>query len=190
MSEQRPHGEVPSGPGEAPSGRGEVPHLPDDGPTELVPTDDGEMVERLSGGTATLLLVWLIGVGALSALLAAGILARVFRQDLGAEQLFSDFGFYVALAGASGPCVLWLAGRAQGHSLGWFVLTAAKIGLVMLGLFLAVVLVAVLILGGIPGAGVLLVAGLFIVAVLVLSVIWALAVWGADRYIARARIDA
>ena len=184
MTEQPPRGEVPPGRDEGP------PHLPEDGPTELVPTEDGDVVERLSGGTATLLLVWLIGVGALSALLAAGILARVFRQELGAEQLFSDFGFYVALAGASGPCVLWLAGRAQGHSLGWFVLTAAKIGLVMLGLFLAVVLVAVLILGGIPGAGVLLVVGIFIVAVLVLSVIWALAVWGADRYIARARIDA
>lgn len=173
-----------------PPRRDEEPHLADDGPTELVPADDGAMVERLSGGTATLLLAWLIGVGALSALLAAGILARVFRQRLGAEQLFSDFGFYVALAGASGPCVLWLAGRAQSHSLGWFVLTAAKIGLVMLGLFMAVVLIAVLILGGLPGGGVLLVAAIFIVAVLVLSVVWALAVWGADRYIAKARVDA
>ena len=177
MSEQSPHREEP-------------PQLPEDGPTELVPTDEGEMVERLSGGTATLLLVWLIGVGALSALLAAGILARVFRQQLGAEQLFSDFGFYVALAGASGPCVLWLAGRAQGHSLAWFVLTAAKIGLVMLGMFIAVVLIAVVILGGLPGPGLLFVAAIFVAAVLALSVVWALAVWGADRYIARARIDA
>lgn len=165
-------------------------HLAEDGPTELVPTEEGELVERLSGGTATLLLVWLIGVGALSALLAAGVLARIFGQQLGAEGLFSDFGFYVGLAGATGPCVLWLAGRAQGHSLGWFVWTGARIGLLMVGLFMAVVLVAILILGGLPGGGLLLVAGIVIAAVLVLSVIWALAVWSADRYIARARVDA
>ena len=49
-------------------------------------------------------------------------------------------------------CVLWLAGRAQSHSLGWFAWTGAKIGLLMVGLFMAVVLVAILILGGLPGA--------------------------------------
>jgi hypothetical protein len=42
-----------------------------DGPTEMVEGADGELIERLSGGTATLLLVWLIGVGGLSTLLAA-----------------------------------------------------------------------------------------------------------------------
>ena len=47
------------------------PKLPGDGPTELVEGNDGELVERLSTGTATLLLVWLVGVGAGSALLAA-----------------------------------------------------------------------------------------------------------------------
>ena len=31
-----------------------------EGPTELVEGADGELIERLSGGTATLLLVWLI----------------------------------------------------------------------------------------------------------------------------------
>jgi hypothetical protein len=165
-------------------------HLADDGPTELVPTEEGELVERLSGGTATVLLVWLIGVGALSALLAAGVLARIFGQQLGAEQLFSDFGFYVGLAGATGPCVLWLAGRAQGHSLGWFVWMAVRIGLLMIGIFIVVVLGAILILGRLPGAGLLLVAAIVVAAVLVLSVIWALAVWSADRYIARARVDA
>ena len=42
------------------------------------------MVERLSGGTATLLLVWLIGVGALSTLLAAWLYVwLVFGERLG-----------------------------------------------------------------------------------------------------------
>ncbi|MBA3586981.1 MAG: hypothetical protein H0W41_05000, partial [Chloroflexi bacterium] len=41
------------------------------GPTEVVESASGEMIERLSGPTATLLLVWLIGIGALSTLLAA-----------------------------------------------------------------------------------------------------------------------
>ena len=39
------------------------PDLAPDGPTELVEGNDGELVERLSAGTATLLLVWLIGTG-------------------------------------------------------------------------------------------------------------------------------
>jgi hypothetical protein len=103
-----------------------------DRPTEIVETEEGELVERLSGGTATLLLVWLIGVGALSTLVAAWIfVALVYHQRLGIGALFGSFGFYVGLAGATGPCVLWLAGRAQGRSLGWFLLTAARIALVM-----------------------------------------------------------
>ena len=85
-------------------------------PTELVETDDGELVERLSFGTATLLLVWLIAVGAGTALLAAWVVvALVLGQRLGPAALFSGFGFYVALYGATGPMVLWLTGRAQGH---------------------------------------------------------------------------
>ena len=40
------------------------PTLAEDSPTELVETDDGELVERLSGSTATMLLAWLIGIGA------------------------------------------------------------------------------------------------------------------------------
>ena len=99
----------------------------EDGPTELVETETGDLVERLSGGTATLLLVWLIGVGALSTLLAAWLYVwLVFGARLGVGHLLSGFGLYTALAGASGPCVLWLAGRAQGHTLGWFMLTGAK----------------------------------------------------------------
>jgi len=108
------------------------PQLPEDGPTKLVEGSDGELVERLSGGTATLLLVWLVGIGAGSALLAAWLLAALLlRVRLGPEHLFGAPGLYGSLYGASGPTILWLTGRAQGHSLGWFMLTAAKIGLVM-----------------------------------------------------------
>ena len=108
---------------------GAPPTLPNDGPTRLVEGSDGELVERLSGGTATLLLAWLIGVGAGSALLGAWVLAvGVLRVRLGAAELFGAPGLYIGLFGASGPTVLWLAGRAQGRSLGWFLLTAAKIG--------------------------------------------------------------
>ena len=53
----------------------------EDGPTELVEGNDGELVERLSGGTATLLLAWLIGVGAGSALLAAWLLAALVLRS-------------------------------------------------------------------------------------------------------------
>jgi hypothetical protein len=82
-----------------------------------------------------MLLVWLIGIGAGSALLAAWIFAEVVaKQRLGIGALFSGFGLYVGLFGASGPTVLWLAGRAQGHSLKWFAWTAAKMGLVMIGI--------------------------------------------------------
>ena len=107
-------------PPQAPPERPPVPpDLAPDGPTELVEGNDGELVERLSAGTATLLLVWLIGTGAASALLAAWIFAAlVLDRRLGAADLFSSIGFYVALFGASGPTLLWLTGRAQGHSLG------------------------------------------------------------------------
>jgi hypothetical protein len=168
--------------------------LPDDdrrrdGPTELVETEDGELVERLSGGTATLLLVWLIGVGALSTLVAAWLfVALVYRERLGISALFGGFGFYVSLAGATGPCVLWLAGRAQGHSLGWFLLTAARIALVMAAMLVIVLFGAALLLGG--GASlsaVLVLVALTALLALALSVIWGLATWAADRWIARAR---
>lgn len=163
----------------------------DDGPTELVEAEDGELVERLSGGTATLLLVWLIGVGALSTLLAAWLYVwAVTGQRLGTDALFGGFGIYTSIAGASGPCVLWLAGRAQGHTLGWFVIASAKIALVMVALVLAVALLALLVMAGVlPGPGAFLAAGLMVAGVLVLSAIWALATWAADRWIARARVS-
>jgi hypothetical protein len=166
------------------------PQLPEDGPTELAEGRDGELVERLSGGTATLLLVWLLGIGAASALLAAWIFSALFLdQRLGLDDLFSGVGFYVALFGAAGPTILWLTGRAQGHSLPWFGWTAAKIGLVMIGGTLGIAAMGILMLGGEFGGGAVP-AGLTLIGLtLALSVLWALAVWSADRYIARARVE-
>ena len=167
--------------------------LRDDGPTEVVETESGEMIERLSGGTATLLLVWLTGVGALSTLLAAWAYVWVVSggaQRLGIDALFGGFGLYTALAGAAGPCVLWLTGRAQGHSLGWFVLTGAKIALVMVALVLAFVFLATLVMAGaVPGLGALLAGALMGLMGVALGLVWGPATWGADRWIARARTE-
>jgi len=166
-------------------------HPREDGPTEVVETDEGELIERLSGGTATLLLIWLIGVGALSTLLAAWLFVWFVSGDrLGGDALFGGFGIYTALVGAAGPCVLWLAGRAQGHSLGWFSLTAAKIALVMVGLVLAFVFVAALVMAGaIPSVGALLGAVALAIGAVILAQVWAVATWAADRWIARARLE-
>jgi hypothetical protein len=166
------------------------PKLPHDGPTELVEGRDGELVERLATGTATLLLIWLVGVGAGSALLAAWIFAAVILgQRLGVDDLLSGTGFYVSLFGASGPTVLWLAGRAQDRSLGWFLLTAAKIGLAMLGGSILIVVLGSLLLGSSIGPGALPAVALLIGLTLAMAVLWALATWSADRYIARARVE-
>jgi hypothetical protein len=161
-----------------------------DGPTELVEGADGELIERLSGGTATLLLVWLIGVGALSTLLAAWTFVWIVTGErLGIGALFGGFGLYTALAGAAGPCVLWLAGRAQGHSLGWFAWTAAKIGIVMVVLVaMAVLAITVIMAGVLPGVGAIQVGTLMALMAVALSQLWALATWAADRWIARARV--
>jgi hypothetical protein len=161
-----------------------------DGPTELVEGEDGELVERLSGGTATLLLVWLIGIGALSTLLAAWAFVWIVTGErLGLGALFGGFGLYTALAGAAGPCVLWLTGRAQGHSLGWFLWTAAKIALVMVAIIaLAVTAITLIMAGALPGLPAVTIAGLMAVIAVIVSQVWALATWGADRWIARARI--
>jgi len=166
-------------------------HPREDGPTEVVETDEGELIERLSGGTATLLLIWLIGVGALSTLLAAWLFVWFVSGDrLGGDALFGGFGIYTSLVGAAGPCVLWLAGRAQGHSFGWFSLTAAKIALVMVGLVLVFVFGAALVMSGaVPGAGALLGAVALGIGAVVLAQVWALATWAADRWIARARLE-
>ena len=166
------------------------PTVPDDGPTRLVEGSDGELVERLSGRTATLLLVWLIGVGAGSALLGAWLLAAlVLHVRLGAAELFGAPGLYIGLFGASGPTVLWLTGRAQGRSLGWFVLTAAKIALVMDGILLGGTLLVTAVMGAALASGALVVAGALVAFTLAASVIWALATWSADRTIAGARLE-
>ena len=164
------------------------PQLPEDGPTELVPTEDGDYVERLSGGTATMLLVWLIGTGAGSALLVFWVyMALVLGERLGAGDLFSAIGFYVGIFGASGPVVLWLTGRAQGHSLGWFLFTAAKIGALMAAIIIGIGTIGALLVGaGITAHG-LRSAGLLAAGTFVLSLVWGAATWSADWYIARAR---
>ena len=164
--------------------------LPEDGPTELVEGRDGELVERLSGGTATLLLVWLVGVGAGTALLGAWLLAAlVLDVRLGGEHLFGAPGLYTALYGSTGPTVLWLAGRAQGHGLGWFVWTAAKIGLVMAAILVGGAVMVTAVMGATLGSGFVLVAAALVGITLVASVLWGLATWAADRYIARARVE-
>jgi len=161
-----------------------------DGPTELVEGADGELIERLSGGTATLLLAWLIGIGALSTLLAAWIFVWVVTGErLGVGALFGGFGIYTSLVGAAGPCVLWLAGRAQNHSLGWFMLTAAKIALVMVALIaLLITGVTVIMAGALPGIGAVQAGLLMALMALVLSQVWAVGTWASDRWIARARV--
>lgn len=165
------------------------PQLPEDGPTRLVEGKDGELVERLSGGTATLLLVWLIGVGAGSALLAAWLLAALVLQvRLGTEHLFGAPGLYVSLYGATGPTALWLTGRAQSRSLGWFVITAAKIGMVMAAILVGGLLLVTFVMGAALGGGALRVTVAVFGLTLVVSVLWALATWSADRYIASARV--
>jgi hypothetical protein len=167
---------------------GEAPR--EEGPTELVETEDGELLERLSGGTATLLLAWLIGVGGLSTLLAAWTYVWIVSgQRLGIDALFGGFGIYTSLAGAAGPCVLWLAGRAQNHALGWFMLTAAKIALVMIGVIIFFILAATLVMAGaVPGVGGIVAGALMAVMAVALSQIWAVTTWVADRWIARARV--
>jgi hypothetical protein len=176
---------------ERPKRDGPVPaELPPDGPTEMVEGSDGELVERLSNGTATLLLVWLIGTGAASALLAAWLFAAaVLNQRMGAGELFSSLGLYIAVFGGSGPTLLWLTGRAQGHSLPWFGWTAAKIGLAMIGSIVVVIAVGALLLGATFGPGFLPLAAILVGVTLILSMIWALVTWSADRYIAQARVE-
>lgn len=166
-------------------------HPRTDGPTEVVETEGGDLIERLSGGTATLLLAWLIGVGALSTLLAAWLYVWIVSGErLGVGALFGGFGLYTALGGAAGPCVLWLAGRAMGHGIGWFAVTSAKIALVMVALVLATILLGTLVMAGtLPGGGAVVAAGLMVAFALVLSLPWALATWAADRWIARARTE-
>ena len=171
--------------------RSDEPVVRPGGPTELVPTEEGELVERLSSGTATLLLIWLIAVGAGSALLAVwAFFWIVLGERLGLDDLFSSLGFYISIFGASGPVILWLTGRAQNHSLPWFLLTALKIGAVMFAIVVAFGAVAALLAGPGIGVGGLVSAGILAVATAAMSLIWGTATWAADWYIARARVEA
>ena len=166
----------------------EEPEPNPDGPTELVETDSGELVERLSTGTATLLLVWLVVIGAGTALLGAWVIALVvLGERLGTDELLSDFGFYVALYGAIGPTTLWLSGRAQGHSARWFVLTAMRIGLFMSVLTIVFGASATFMLGRGIGPGLVPLGVAVLVMTLAISVLWGLGTWAADRWIAQAR---
>jgi hypothetical protein len=159
-----------------------------EGPTELVETDTGELVERLSTGTATLLLIWLVAIGAGTALLGAWVISLVvLGERLGADELLSDFGFYVALYGAIGPTTLWLSGRAQGHGARWFVLTALRIGLFMSVLTIVFGATATFMLARGIGPGAIQLAVAVVVVTLGVSVLWGLGTWAADRWIAQAR---
>jgi hypothetical protein len=160
-----------------------------EGPTEVVETDSGELVERLSAGTATLLLVWLVIIGAGTALLGAWLVALlVLGERLGPGALIGDFGFYVALYGVTGPTVLWLSGRAQAHTARWFVWTALRIGLFMSVLTILFGGLVILVLGRGFTEGHVVLALAVLAMTLGISVIWGLAVWAADRWIAQARI--
>jgi hypothetical protein len=84
-----------------------------------------------------------------------------------------------------------LTGRAQGHSLAWFAWTSAKIALVMVAIIaLAVAAITVIMAGVLPGLPAVAIAGLLAGMAVVLSQVWALATWAADRWIARARVEA
>lgn len=171
-------------------GDSDLPPPREGGPTEVVETAEGSLVERLSASTATLLLIWLIGIGAGSALLLVWIFALiVLGERLGADDLFSGPGFYIAIFGASGPIVLWLTGRAQGHSLLWYVVTAMKIGALMFAILVGFGALAAILIGPGIGLGAVRSAALLAVGTLILSTLWALATWSADWYIARARVS-
>jgi hypothetical protein len=59
----------------------------------------------------------------------------------------------------------------------------------MVAIILAVVLLSTLVMVGVlPGPGVLGAVALMVLMAIALSVIWALATWAADRWIARARV--
>jgi hypothetical protein len=68
-------------------------------------------------------------------------------------------------------------------------LTAAKIGLAMIGSIVVVIGLGALLLGGVIGPGFVPVAAILVGVTLILSMLWALVTWSADRYIAQARVE-
>jgi hypothetical protein len=82
---------------------------------------------------------------------------------------------------------LWPAARRG--TLGWFILTAAKIGLAMAAILVGGALMVTFVMGATPGSGFAVVGGALVGLTLVASVLWGLATWGADRWIARARVE-
>ncbi len=162
--------------------------LAPDGPTELVEGNDGELVERLSArhrhpaaGLADR------GRGRPAPCWPPGSSPRSSCGSGWAPQhLFGAPGFYVALFGATGPTLLWLTGRAQGHSLGWFVVDRRqdRAGHDRLRSS-AVIALGLLMVGAASAPGSLPVSAILVCGLtLVLSMLWALATWSADRYIA------
>ena len=85
--------------------------------------------------------------------------------------------------------MLWLTGRAQGHSLGWFLWTAAKIGLAMIGSIVLVIAVGLLVMGASLGSGFLPVSAILVGGDPDPVDLWAVVTWSADRYIARVRVE-
>src|SRR2546429_634784 len=82
-----------------------------DGPTKLEPNEKGELVERLSGGTATLLLVWLIGIGAATALLAVSMLVFGFVPGPGAPLAAATAMILTLVAALTWGVATWSADR-------------------------------------------------------------------------------
>jgi hypothetical protein len=66
--------------------------------------------------------------------------------------------------------------------------TAAKIGMVMSAILIGGLLLVVVVMGAPLGAGLLRVTIAVFGFTLAASVLWALATWAADRYIAGARV--
>jgi hypothetical protein len=81
-----------------------------------------------------------------------------------------------------------MTGRAQDRSLGWFMVTAAKIGLVMAAILVGGLLLVTVVMGAALGPGAVRVTIGVFGFTLAVSVLWALATWSADRYIAGARV--
>ena len=60
----------------------------------------------------------------------------------------------------------------------------------MIAMVVSIFVLGLLVMAGaLPGSGALTAGAVMVVMALMLSVIWAVATWGADRWIARARVS-